>query len=156
LPIHLHTFRRYTWLSISLVFGALTGRSLCSTERLLSFWLWLGAGIGGGALQIYCTDIVKKSKKRNIIETPFWVQYEIPVVGASATLIGMLGVMDCAFPGQYISSSLVLMAVSIFCIEYDWFQWIAHKAYISGISIGATWWLLFLDDGGDGDILAKR
>lgn len=117
--------------------------------------VWLSAGVGGGALSIYWSDIMNQAVKRKIIQKPFWIQPDRPQVGLSGSILGMIGVEACAFPGRRLWT-LGFVAVSILCLENDWLPEFGHKAHLGGMAVGATWWLLFFDGGGDGDILVRR
>jgi membrane associated rhomboid family serine protease len=110
--------------------------------------VWLSAGVGSGALSIYWSDIINQAVKRKIIQKPFWVQPYRPdgavgAVGASGSILGMIGVEACVFPGQRLWP-LGFVAFSILCLENDWLPQFGHKAHVGGMAIGATWWLLFL------------
>jgi membrane associated rhomboid family serine protease len=105
--------------------------------------LWLGAGVGGNAFQIYWSDIVKQAVNRKIIKKPFGIQEDRGGVGASASILGMIGVISCAFPSNSLFA-LGFVTGSILCIQYGWLPWIGHKSHLGGMATGATWWLLFL------------
>jgi membrane associated rhomboid family serine protease len=109
--------------------------------------LWLGAGVGGGALQIYWSDIMRQAVKRKTISKPFWIQEDRGAVGASGSILGMIGVLSCAFPTN---SSWILGFVtgSVLCLEYDLLPMLGHKSHLGGS--------FSFDDGRDGDVLVRR
>jgi membrane associated rhomboid family serine protease len=102
--------------------------------------LWLGAGVGGGALQIFWSDITRQAVKRKISK-PFWVREDRGTGGASGSILGIIGVLSCTFPTN---SSWIFGFVtgSTLCLEYDWLPMLGHKSHLGGIAVGASLWLL--------------
>jgi membrane associated rhomboid family serine protease len=105
--------------------------------------LWLGAGVGDGALQIYWSDIMRQAVKRKIIKKTFWDQEDRGGVGASSSLSRMFAVMACLDP-RSASWTLGIAAFSILCLENEWLPDIGHKSHLGGMAVGATSWFLFL------------
>jgi membrane associated rhomboid family serine protease len=106
--------------------------------------LWVGAGVFGGAAQSY-----------------YWLKQpryaERSAVGASGSILGMLGALTCAmpqsrvtlivFPMSLLQSTLLMAGLSAAAIQQDWLPFVGHMDHLGGMAFGAFWYLLAMRRG---------
>jgi membrane associated rhomboid family serine protease len=148
-----HTLAHGNWLHLIVNMMALwsVGRPIVLLYGPVTFVsVWLAAGVGGGYLGINWPSIMDEAVKRKIISKSFGPHKDSRLeetqgaVGASGSILGMIGVLTCAFPRVYLPQTLAIAGFSVICAAFDLIPELGHIGHLGGMATGAAWWLLFL------------
>jgi membrane associated rhomboid family serine protease len=143
-----HTFAHTEWWHLGMNMMALwsLGPYLIALHGARTFALvWLTAGAGGAAVQIYWPEIVREAMKRKIISKPFGNVHGNELgLGASGSISGLFGVLACTIPRVFMPQALLFAGFSAVCLTYDFLPGVGHINHLGSMAIGASTCLLFL------------
>ncbi|KAI9744882.1 MAG: hypothetical protein M1818_001807 [Claussenomyces sp. TS43310] len=138
-----HTFTHLEWwhLGVNMMSLWSLGRPLVAFFGAPTFVVtWLVTGAGGAAVSAYMPEIKRVAYQYKLISTPprRVLEPDIPGLGASGSICGMLGLLTCVFPRTYGFSTAMFCAFSAFCYQTGTLPSLGHLDHLGGVGVGAV------------------